>query len=446
MPDGTCAHDSYRPQFHFTARENWLNDPNGCVYFDGEYHLFFQHNPFGVEHGHMTWGHAVSPDLVHWRQLPHAIRPYDEGTIYSGSAVVDTGNTSGLGKGPQAPLVAAFTHASKPFGQAFAFSNDRGRTWELFDQGKHIVPNQGLDPEERDPKIFRHDPSGKWVMVLWVRQGQVRFFTSDDLLRWKHVSDFHAERFYECPDLIELPTDGDPSNTRWVLYDAAFEYWVGTFDGETFTAEEGPLPGDGGANFYAAQTWNNTPGRVVQIAWMRGGKYPGMPFNQQMSFPCELSLKTTPRGIRVYRMPVKEITTLHRHREAVENRTLRANELLAVGHPGDLFDVDVALSVSADSSFEIHLCGQVVSYGQQRIRCLGKGAGLLPRDGMLRLRILVDRTSIELFGNDGELSMTSCFLPPDEAQSVQLRAGPTGLDIRSLSLHTMASSWAHDSQ
>ena len=209
VPQQTAYTERYRPQFHFTARRNWLNDPNGCVFYDGEYHLFFQHNPSGLDWGNMTWGHAVSTDLVHWRQLSHALLPYGDGTIFSGSAVVDSKNLSGLGHGQEGLLVAAFTHARKPFGQAIAFSHDRGRTWERYADGEHVVPNQGLDDGERDPKVLWHEPSRKWVMVLWVQRNRARFFTSSDLRQWRHASDVVAQGFYECPDLFELPVDGD---------------------------------------------------------------------------------------------------------------------------------------------------------------------------------------------------------------------------------------------
>ncbi len=152
MSDSKPYAERYRPQFHFSARENWLNDPNGCVFHDGEYHLFFQRNPAGLKWGNMTWGHAVSTDLVHWRELPKALEPYDDGTIFSGSAVVDPENTSGFGHPGLPPLVAAFTFAKKPFGQALAFSTDKGRSWSLHDGGRPVVPNQGLDESERDPK------------------------------------------------------------------------------------------------------------------------------------------------------------------------------------------------------------------------------------------------------------------------------------------------------
>ena len=153
---------SHRPQFHFTSRKNWLNDPNGLVYHDGEYHMFFQHNPLDVHWGNMTWGHAVSRDMVHWVQFPHAILPYDGGTIFSGTAAVDQDNTLGVRQGDVKTIVAAFTFAREPFGQSLAYSTDRGRTFRLWNQGKPVVPNNGYDAQERDPKIFWHEPSQKW--------------------------------------------------------------------------------------------------------------------------------------------------------------------------------------------------------------------------------------------------------------------------------------------
>ena len=246
MPLETIYTEQYRPQFHFTARTNWLNDPNGCVFYDGEYHLFFQHNPTGLEWGNMTWGHAVSGDLIHWHQLPHALLPYGDGTIFSGSAVVDSANGSGLGSGSTGPLIATFTHARKPFGQAIASSTDRGRTWQLYAAGQHAVPNQGLAEDERDPKIFWHAASRHWIMVLWVCRNQIRFFKSADLLKWHATSDFVGDGFYECPDIFPLPVDGNRNDIKWILADAAFHYWVGDFDGQSFTAQEGPLRPEAG--------------------------------------------------------------------------------------------------------------------------------------------------------------------------------------------------------
>jgi sucrose-6-phosphate hydrolase SacC (GH32 family) len=444
MTEAPCYEEKYRPQFHFTARENWLNDPNGCVFHNGEYHLFFQHNPTGIEWGNMTWGHAVSPDLVHWNQLPHALLPYGDGTIFSGSAVVDSANSSGFGTGESVPLVAAFTHAKNPFGQAIAFSNDNGRNWEYYEEGKHVVPNQGLDEAERDPKIFWHEPSGKWIMVLWVEMNRARFFTSDNLLDWNHSGDFEGEGFFECPDFIQLPVDGNSQNMKWVLYDAGFNYWIGTFDGKTFTPDKGPLKGDLGKNFYAAQTWNNTDNRIVQIGWMRGGEYPDMPFNQQMSFPCELFLRTISDGLRLCRMPVKEIVCLRVGSESVGNHKLEAGESLDLGSQGNLLDVELEVEVVAGSSFNIRLCGQDITWSEGKIACLGTSAEMQPSGDVLFLRILVDKTSIELFGNGGNVCMSSCFLPPEEPGSVQLCTKNSPITVKALTLHRLSSAWKKD--
>jgi sucrose-6-phosphate hydrolase SacC (GH32 family) len=389
----------------------------------------------------MTWGHAVSVDLAHWHQLPHALLPYDEGTIFSGSAVVDEENLSGFGQGAEPPLVVAFTHARKPFGQALAFSNDKGRTWHLYDGGRPVVPNQGLDAEERDPKVFWHGPSRRWIMVLWVQRGRVRFFTSGDLKQWTHASDFTGEGLYECPDLFELPVDGNAQNRRWILHDAALNYWVGTFDGTRFRASEGPVPGDYGGNFYAAQTWNNTGGRVLQIGWMRGGAYPGMPFNQQMSFPCELALRKTASGLRLCRLPAVEIKRLRAGSESVSAVTLAPDKALCVGTPGDLFDIEIAVELSPGASFAICLHDQDILCGDGRIRCLGKEAPLATVGNRLTLRILVDRTSIELYGNEGDVVMSSCLVPVERDTTVQCRAVTGTVRIYSLTVHRLSSAW-----
>jgi len=433
--------EKYRPRFHFTARKNWLNDPNGCVLFAGEYHLFFQHNPHGNEWGNMTWGHATSPDLVHWHELPCAILPYGGGDIFSGSAVVDWNNTSGLGDGIGPPIVAMFTHARSPCEQALAYSIDKGRNWRVYNSGQYVVPNQGLDGYERDPKIFWHLNSRKWIMALWVKTNTVRFFTSDDLIHWSHASDFVGDGFWECPDLIELPVDGDVIDKRWVLNDANFNYWIGTFDGKTFQPESGPFQGDFGANFYAAQTWNSTENRVVQIAWMRGGEYPRMPFNQQMSFPCELSLRKTSDGVRLYRLPVPEIESLYKETTEFRDMLLDIGQDLDTGIIAGLLDIEIEVELSSGASFSVIVHGRSITCGSEQITCLGNTAPLALKDGIIHFRLLIDRTSIELFGNHGEVSMSSCFLPEREFTSVQCRADSAPVYVKSLIVHRLCSAW-----
>ncbi|MBN2162099.1 MAG: GH32 C-terminal domain-containing protein [Pontiellaceae bacterium] len=442
--------ERYRPQFHFTSRKNWINDPNGCVYYDGEYHLFFQHNPEGVQWGNMTWGHAVSKDMVHWTQLPHAIAPYDGGTIFSGTAVVDHNNSLGKQTGDIQTIAACFTFAHEPFYQALAYSTDKGRTFSLINEGRAVVPNQGFDPGERDPKIFWHEASQKWVMVLWVKQGQpgrVRFFNSDNLVDWERVSDFERDWVFECMDFVELAVDGNPDNKKWLLYDASFDYEIGDFDGKTFTTDGKRFIGDLGSNFYAAQTFNNSPdGRTVIIGWMRDGKYPDMPFNGQMSFPCTMELRTLPDGVRLCRAPIKEIKSLYVDSFELQNCMLKENgnnPLASIS--GDLFDIEMVIEPGQASGFGLSLHGQTIRYAENQISCLGRSATLPLVDGKVKLRILVDRTSLELFGNQGDVVLSSCFLPENLETGLELYSVGGDAKIISLRVSKLRSAWGLDS-
>lgn len=443
MSNGNYYQEKYRPQFHFTAKKNWLNDPCGCVYHKGIYHLFFQHNPEGLEHGNMSWGHAVSKDLIHWEQLENALLPFGGGTIYTGTVVVDTDNRSQLGRNGDAPLVALFTHTTAPYAQCLAYSNDDGMSWKYFNQGNPVLPNQGLDDEERDPKVFWHEPSARWVMVLSVREGQARFFTSENLIQWTPSSDFFGERFFECPDCFELPIDGDVNNKKWIIHDAHLRYWLGSFDGLKFEAESGPVRADLGKNFYASQTWNHTQDRLVHIGWMRNGVYPEMPFTQQMSFPCELSLRTTPQGIRLCREPVKKIASLYRESETLKNHTLKTGDVYCSHLEGELFDVSLEVKATEQTSFTLNICGQEIIYAQGKFKSLDREAELAPCDGMVRLRILVDRTSLEFFGNNGDVSLSQCYLQAKGNQSVKLATNNPMLQINHFTIHRLGSSWGH---
>ncbi len=260
VPDGACAQElyrePYRPQFHFTPERNWMNDPNGMVFFDGEWHLFYQYNPQGNMWGHMSWGHAVSRDLVRWKHLPLALAEENGVMIFSGSAVVDWKNTSGLGKtgGPNgAPLVAIFTghYTERPLqNQQIAFSNDRGRTWTKF-SGNPVLDVKMAD--FRDPKVMWHEASSRWVMtVALAAEKKVHFYASPDLKTWKYVGEFgptgSTDGLWEYPDLYPLPVEG--GGTKWVLIvnvnpggpagGSGCQYFVGDFDGAKFTAD--PLP------------------------------------------------------------------------------------------------------------------------------------------------------------------------------------------------------------
>lgn len=426
--------EKYRPQFHFSSQKNWLNDPNGLVYFDGEYHLFFQHNPDGIQWGNMTWGHAVSPDLVHWKQLPHAIRPDDLGTIFSGSAAIDHGNTAGFGKDA---MVAMYTAAGKPFTQCLAASTDKGRTWTKY-EGNPVIGH--IVHENRDPRIFWHKPSHQWVMALYLDGDEFAIFGSPNLKAWKELSRLHIPDSSECPDIFELPIG---NQTKWIFLAANFHYYVGSFDGVRFLIEEGPYSGEYGGNFYASQTYNDTPdGRRIQIGWMNGpGPFPNMPFNQQMSFPCELRLVETHEGMRLARTPVKEIERLTRKSVLREDFEVAAPIRIKVS--GGLYDIRIRLHPSEGSRFVLRAAGQdiVVDCATMTVMCLGKVGPFSMRDGELDLRVLVDRSSMEVFAQDGLLSMTS-YLPAEFVDDgVSIRSENGGAQVHRLDVHELKSAW-----
>jgi sucrose-6-phosphate hydrolase SacC (GH32 family) len=444
-----------RPQFHFSPAVGWTNDPNGLAYLDGEYHLFFQHNPYGINWGNMTWGHAVSGDLVHWKEIGDALNPDVLGTIFSGSGVVDHNNTSGFQRGSVPPLLVFFTSAGShsykktPYTQSMAYSTDRGRTWTKYAGNPAIRHIQGSN---RDPKVFWHEPSGKWVMVLYLDRGKFRLFRSENLKEWEESSDVDFPDGHECPELFELPVDGDASNTRWVMWEAGGRHLIGRFDGQRFTAETEVLSSEWGANCYAAQTWNHVQdGRRLLIGWMRYGPkegevsvYQGMPFNQQMTFPRRLSLRTIPQGIRLFAEPASEIEKLYQWQHVLKSDRLLPGKDPLSGIRGELFDIDADLRSGGATSIEFGIRGTPIVYDarSRQLTCLGKSVTLADDNDRLQLRILVDRTSVEIFAAGGRYAMSFCFQPDPAKRALSLRATGGAARIESLHVRELKSIWS----
>lgn len=405
-----------RPRFHFTSLRNWLNDPNGLVYVAGEWHLFYQYNAVGINWGPNSWGHAVSADLVHWRHLPIALDPDDEfGWIWSGSAVIDHGNTSGFGDGVKPPLVAMYTTGAPPQGkpvvQAIASSRDRGRTWTKY-AGNPVIAN--IEHENRDPKVIWHAPTRRWIMALYLNHNDFALFASPDLKAWTRLMTLQVAKATECPDFFPLAVDGNPAHELWVLWTGDGIYQLGTFDGATFTPTSAALLCELGPNGYAAQSWSDAPdGRRVQISWMRGGRYPYMPFNQQMSFPVELTLRSGSAGVRLHRLPVREIETLWTRTQRWSDHSLTPGQTLRP-EPGDgLYDCALEIAVEGEAAFHCRIHGHLLTYrgSSGTLTFLGRDMLVPLRSGRLELRLLVDRTSLELFAQDGAFSASFCLLP-----------------------------------
>lgn len=443
--------ESYRPQFHFTPAKNWTNDPNGLVYYAGEYHLFFQHNPSGINWGNMTWGHAVSPDLVHWKPLDHAIHPDRLGTIFSGSAVVDHDNTAGFQTGQEKVIVCIYTSAGgtspeskgRPFTQSIAYSNDRGRTWTKYAQNPVLAHVVGSN---RDPKVLWHGPTKQWIMALYLDKNDYALFGSPNLKQWTRLCDVPVPGASECPDFFELAVDGDPARTRWVFWGANGRYRLGAFDGAVFRPETEPLLSLWGANDYAAQTYSNVPpedGRRIQISWMAGGRYPGMPFNQQMSFPRELTLRTTPEGIRLCMSPVREIERIRGKRHAWTDLLLVPGQNPLASLEGELWDIEAQVEPDESADVVLNIRGEQVRYDAKAktLHALGRSAPLEPLAGRLSLRVLVDRTSIEVFAGDGLVTLCSCFLPDLADRSLGLYVKSGRATVKSLSVCELRPAW-----
>jgi fructan beta-fructosidase len=428
-----------RPQFHFTARqwadyrlnpvehqEGWINDLNGLIYYDGEYHLFAQRWA-------TCWLHAVSRDLIHWKELHPAFWEESPGSgVQSGTCVIDYHNTSGLSPNPSNPPMVAFWSKFDNLSQCLCYSLDHGRTWT------HYAKNPIMEHPERDPKVFWYAPGKHWVMVMY-GEGRYHVLTSANLLDWK---DEHnpIENSFECPDFFELPVDGNPKNKKWVLIQGNGNYSIGTFNGTKFTEETGRRACDIGPNFYATQSWANTDtgdGRRIQVAWMRGAKFPDMPFNQEISFPCELTLYTTKDGLRIFRQPITEIRKLHNRESKWSNVTLAAGQDLSMATSGDLFQICADLSVPAGAKLTFNLRGVSVAVTDRTLDSASESAAT--QDGVRHVEILLDRGSLETFINHGEISDTRFVLPNSEGLS--LRADGGAVKIDKLSVYSLHSAW-----
>lgn len=430
-----------RPQFHFTSRRGWNNDPNGLVYYDGEYHLFYQHNPYGILWGNMHWGHAVSNDLMHWKELPDALYPDKLGTMFSGSAAVDFQNTSGIQNSKEKAIILAYTADGKTQQvQCIAYSNDRGRTFTKYD-GNPVIEsgNNWHTKNTRDPQIFWYHPSSQWIMVLYENNGN-SIYTSPDLKNWKYES--HVEGFYECPNLFELAVDGDKTKTKWVMYGASGTYMIGDFNGKSFQVEGGKYRYTAGT-LYAAQTYNDIPapdGRRIQFAW---GRIPqkDMPFNQMMLFPTELTLRSTREGIRLISEPVAEIAELHdKEYKWTRLSNEQANEALR-SVDNELLHIKMKVQIVEGVHFKILLDGNViVDYDLNFNKFNGNFYEGDHIEGLtVPLELLIDRTSVEVFVDHGRFSTSAFREVPRESMKGLAFSGK--VNVHDLEIYEMKSIW-----
>ena len=390
--------ESNRPQFHFTVKRGWSNDINGPIFYNNQYHLFWQSFPFGLSWntGFMYWGHAVSKDLLHWKELPPAMMLDSLGSPWSGSSVIDKNNDGGWGKDALVLFYTAYDRVSNKQVQCIAYSPDNANTFKRFNGNPVIDSNREMQTTDtRDPHVFWHEPSKHWIMVLLEKDG-MSFYNSTEMRKW--IKQSHFKGLWECPDFFELPVDGDTQNKKWVLHGGSPEYMIGTFDGLKFTAESGKLrycdenKEDPGDVLYASQSFANMPdNRRIQMAWGRI-EHPGMPFTQMILFPTEFSLITTSEGIRLVANPIREITNLHDNEYEWKSITAkRANEELGKIKRGPLH---VKMNFSIDPGNSLRLCYHGDEFLNLSSDDLQKGENTL--------ELLIDKTVAEIFINHGK--------------------------------------------
>ncbi|WP_066187672.1 glycoside hydrolase family 32 protein [Gracilibacillus timonensis] len=468
--------EARRPQIHFTPQENWMNDPNGLVYFDGEYHLFYQHNPNGNNHADMHWGHAVSTDLYHWEELDIALAPDHLGTIFSGSAVADTHNTSGLFQQASGGLVAIFTHDQEGHQQqSIAYSEDKGRTWTKY-EGNPVIPNTELQ-DFRDPKVAWHEESEQWVMVLACGD-HVQFFGSLNLIDWKHLSSFGREYpsddgVWECPDLIKLPVEGT-NEKEWVLIvsinpggpngGSAVYYFTGTFDGQIFHPNEAASNAlkwaDEGRDFYASITWDNTED-TYWIGWMNNWNYaktaPVSPWRSAMSLVRKITLQRHQDNYLLKQEPVISVGPVRAEKNSA--LTISAGESqsydvtpygsaeFCLEHPSEQWGFQLVSDQNEVFRLEINQDDDSYTFyrteGQSDFSqdFASEITGALHGLKLEQISAIWDNCSLEFFANDGVVVSTNLMFPYGKIHAIELYSVKTELVVSQLTINEFPSIW-----
>ncbi len=425
-----------RPQFHYTTLQGHIGDATGLVSYQGEYHLFNIFDEWARKNGaHKRWGHAVSTDLIHWTQMPAVLDTVIDHGPGSGSGIVDWNNSSGLRTGAEKTILIFYTDYAK--GSSILYSNDRGRSWVRYKNNPVLPGFQDI----RDPNVFWYSPANEWRMVRYEKKGFV-FYRSTDLIHWTWLS--RLDGFYECPDLFELPVANVPGQRRWVLVDGNGSYVLGKFDGTQFLPESAKLRVEFGPALYATQTWKHPPeeGTVYQMAWM---KYPpnfDLTWNGQTSFPVRMSLRQFPDGIRLTREPIHQIDGLRVSQRTWSDLTVASGEKKMSEIQDELLDLKTEIESAGAEEYGIAVHGQTVHYFPSRHE-LQVGSVTVPltlADNKLRLRILVDRSSVEIFADEGEVTFSLVDLQK-ESQDVTFFARGGKIKVTKLEANRLESIW-----
>ena len=463
--------DKHRPTYHFSPPYGWMNDPNGMVYHNGYYHLYYQYNPYGTRWGNMHWGHAISKDLMNWEHLPVALSPDELGAIFSGSAIIDKENTAGFGKDA---LIAIYTSAGKESTQSIAYSLDNGVTFTKY-EGNPVLRDPNYK-DFRDPKVSWHNETGQWVMVLATGH-TISFYGSKDLKRWERLCEFGEgigchDGVWECPDLFPLPYDG---KTKWVLFvslnpgnpngGSATQYFIGDFDGKTFTPDNLPYPlwVDYGRDNYAGVTWSNAPdNRLIFIGWMSNwncaNHVPTTFFRNAMTIPRELSLRHNGNHPVLASVPVKEWNAVRGEGKRIADISVDTsyliNKLLDDNEGAYEIEMTIIPGNAKQFGFDLmNLKGEKISYSfdlEKEILTADRSeSGIVDfsnfaqfqikspvtKRASYKIRLLVDKASVELFVNDGETVQTNLVFPEEPYNIIKFKAEGAPVKVKDMRVY-----------
>ena len=441
----------YRPCFHYSPKVGWVNDPNGLVYYNGTYHFFYQHNPYGMRWSNMRWGYATSTDLIHWEEHGVVFDLPPGKLCFSGGGVIDWKNTTGLQKGEHPPLLLYVTVPDD--GQYLVFSDDGGKNWKPYSD------EPITEIMHRDPKVFWYEPGQYWVMTIFSGEDHTfNFSNSENGIDWTSPTPNSFEGFNECPDMIEMSVEGKPSEKRWVFLSGAgswlagdcAKYLVGSFNGSVFTPEQEAIVIDEGKDNYSTQLFSNAPdNRVILMSWItrdfNSVGLEGMTSNAQFRVPWELKLCKDLDGIyRIRRLPVKEVKTIRGKKMSWENLKMKKGEMLEPDCNKGELDIEIEIKLEKPGLFSFELAGLPAVYdaSKNQLQAFGEETTLTPINGKLKFRILVDRTSVEIFANDGRVAMSG-FNPMEfEKPPFRLSVDEGSILIKELELFEMNSIWA----
>jgi fructan beta-fructosidase len=432
-------HHPLRPQLHYTPLQGHIGDATGLFYYAGEYHLFYMYDQWSRRRlAHKQWGHAVSPDLIHWTELAPVLDKLIDNSPGSGSGVVDWNDSAGLRRGaPDKTVLIFYTDYKR--GTGIAYSRDRGRTWTRHPKNAVIA---GAD-DARDPTVFWHPPTAGWRMVRYEKKG-FAFYKSRNLVEWTWLS--RLEDFYECPDIMRLPVLNSPGERRWVLIDGNGAYVIGDFDGDRFTPRTPKLKSEYGRALYAPQTWKRTlegDAPIIQVAWTRYPDNPRLAWHGQTSFPVELTLWDFPDGPRVCRKPVDELDNLRVSQQRWSGVTIGPGERPFPEIKPGLLDLQVELETAGAASYGLNAGGHEIRYSpaEQTLRVNQTTAPLPLAGGRLKLRILLDRSSIEVFADRGQVTVADVKLEAHAGAPVTFLSAGGQVRVVSLEANRLESIW-----